>query len=704
MSGIARWPIALCLCLTLHAGVAAAAEPSSDVEDRPKIGLALSGGGARGAAHIGVLEVIEERRVPIDYIAGTSMGAIIGGLYASGMTVEELKSLIATVDWDDVLDDSIPREDRSFRRKRDDDYFLVKSRPGISGFKLRLPPGVLDAWKVDLMLKRYTLPVVTERNFQDLSIPFKAIAADLETGEVVVLDHGDLALAIRSSMSIPVAFAPREIDGKLLVDGGISNNLPVEIVREMGAGVVIAVDISSPLSEREKLDTVLGVTEQITSIMTRRSTDQQIGTLSTRDIFIQPDLGEITTASFNQAENAVPAGVVAANAVGGRLDDLSIPEREYAELQKRRVRDAAPPVIDEIRIVNDSRVSDKVIGSYLRVKTGEPLDVERLESDLRRIYGLELFELVYYDITEEEGKTVLTVTVRQRSWGPNYLQFGMAIFEDYEGPNFNFSAAYIKTAVNRLNGEWRTILQVGQEPALITEFYQPLDHGLRYFAHALALVGERTDRVFDADHNVVSEWGVFGYGGELALGRELGTWGQLRLGAIRAAGTYKVQIGDPGLPDMDFDTGETYAQFFVDELDNVAFPSRGGNFRTRLIAGRQALGSDSDYEQGVFEGSYPITLGRNTALLGPGYSGTRDSDAPIQSLFRLGGFTRISGYEHNELAGQHSALLYGVFYRRMTASKLLPVYAGLSLEYGNVFQEASEIKFSSGIPAGSLFA
>ncbi len=699
--------VAFIVALALPPGAATAGTSSAKNTDanskRPKIGLALSGGGARGAAHVGVLAVLEEYRVPIDYIAGTSMGAIVGGLYATGMSAAELDSLISTIDWTDVLLDNIPRKDRSFRRKRDDDYFLVKSKPGISGFGIKFPPGVLDAWKVDLIFKRFTLPVSTIRDFDELANPYRAIAADLETGDVVVLDHGDLALAMRASMSIPVVFAPREVEGRMLVDGGISMNLPIEIVRRMGADIVIAVDISTPMSTREQIESVIAVTQQMTNLMTGRNTDAQIATLTDKDVFIQPDLGDITTASFDRAGEAVPAGVAAARAVAGRLDALSLGTAEYEERQQRRHRSTASPVIDEIRIVNHSRLSDRVIESLIHIEPGEPLDVDQLEEDLRRIYGLELFELAYYDIVTESGRTVLTVTVRERSWGPNYLQFGVAIFEDYESPNFNLGVAYIRTAVNRLNGEWRSGLQVGQEPLFYTEFFQPLNHELRWFVHARAAIGEYAVNVFDSTGSVLSSLGARAYGGEFDAGRELGRWGQVRLGLIRAAGRYKVQVGDPDIPDKHYDTGEAYGQFFVDELDNVAFPRTGWSLRLRLTAGLEALGSDTEYEQLEIDGSVPLTRGRFTALLGGGFSTTRDSDAPVQSLFGLGGFTRLSGYELNELVGQHAALLKGVFYRQIWKSGIVPGYAGVTVEFGNVFRDESEIRWDNGIFAGSAF-
>ncbi len=700
LAGPALILCAVILCLP-------AARPRAQGEDppppRPRIGLALSGGGARGAAHIGVLKVLEELKIPIDFISGTSMGAIVGGLYASGMSPAELEEMISRIDWNAAFADEIPRRDRSFRRKRDDDLYLIKHKPGISRSGLRFPPGLLDGQKIDLLLKRYTLHVSGIRNFDDLPIPFRAVAADLATGGTVVIGGGDLALAIRASMSIPVVFAPREIDGRLLADGGVGSNLPIDVVRRMGADIVIAVDISTPLQGREELGSVLAITDQLITIMTRRNTDEQIASLETTDVFIRPDLGDITTASFTRAAEAIPAGFAAADSLRGRLAAFAVPAEEYGAFERRRSIRRAPPVIDEVRIVNHSRIGDGVIAARLHVKTGAALDVDRLEKDIDQIFGLELFESVYYDVVDEDGRAVLTITVRERSWGPNYMQFGVAVFEDFEGPNFNLGAAYIRTAVDRLNGEWRTGAQIGQEPGAFTEFHQPLDAKLRFFVQAAASISERADNIFDGDGRKIAELGVMQYGIRFAAGRELGTWGEFRAGVLRESGEIKTQVGPPDSPSSDFDTGEGFVQLSLDELDDAYFPRSGGTARLRFGASFAGLGADVEYEQGSFDGAYAASVGRWTGLIGASFGVTMDSDAPYQSLFLLGGFTRLSGLEEHELRGQHAALLSVLLYRRLGDFSVLSFYAGLSAEYGNTFDRREDIAFDAGIAAGSVF-
>jgi len=535
---------------------------------RPKIGLVLSGGGARGAAHIGVIKALEELRVPIDYIAGTSMGAIVGGLYASGMTVDEIEEALTSIDWSDAFKDRIPREDRSFRRKTDDDTYLVKSKAGLSDdLKFKLPTGFIQGQKIDLIFKRLTIPVSDIQTFDDFIIPYRAIATDIVTGEAVILDSGDLALAMRASMSVPAAFSAIEINGRLLVDGGVSNNLPVDVAREMGADIVIAVDISTPLLKRDDLKSAVDITNQLTGILTRRNTEAQIASLSGNDVLIVPDLGEITSASFDEADEAVPKGYSATEAKNKELLRLALPASGYADFLAQRTTDTTKrktqtPVIDFIKLENQSRISDEMLLARLKIREGQPLDVAKLENDIGKIYGLELFENIRYEVVEEEGQTGLILHVEERSWGPNYLQPGIAMSGDQDGDGtYNIALAYTRTAINRLGGEWRTAIQIGASPLFFSEIYQPLDINSRYFVHPKLFVGRNTVNLYSREGEELAEYRVTQYGIDLASGRDFGTWGEVRLGFRRMRGDAAVKVGRAGLPDYDFDRGEFYLRF-----------------------------------------------------------------------------------------------------------------------------------------------
>jgi len=673
---------------------------------RPKICLVLSGGGARGAAHIGVIEVLEEMHIPIDCITGTSMGSIVGGLYASGMSTAEIKKALTTIDWKDAFNDNIPREDRSFRRKSDDDLYLIKHKPGIGDDgKIKLPTGFLQGQKIDLIFKELALPVSNIKNFDHLRIPFRAVATDIATGEAVILGSGDLAKSMRASMSVPSIFAPVEMDGRLLVDGGVSNNLPVDVARDMGADIVIAVDISTPLKKREELTSAVSITAQLTGILTRRNTEEQIAALSGSDILIVPDLGDISSADFTESMQAVPKGRAAAEQRREQLAGLAISQADYANLVRSMPeRKTTPPVIDFVRLDNKSRVSDAVIMARLHVKKGEPLDVQALDHDIGIIYGLELFANVDYEVVEEDGKNGLLIHARERPWGPNYLQFGLELGDNFKGESaYNFGVAYTRTAINRLSGEWRSALQIGENLLIATEIFQPLDAGSRYFIHPHLFYGNGNYNVFSPDGDILAQYRVSRYGIDIGGGREFGAWGEARLGYRRFAGDLEDRIGTLTQPEDSYNSGELYGQLSVDRLDDVDFPRAGYIGRLEYLWSDTALGADTDFDQVMFDGGYAYTWDRNTLLAGASFYVTPDNDAPVQNLFRLGGLFKLSGYQMDELSGQQLGLLRLFYMRRIGDFNLVPTYLGGSLEAGNTWQDTDDIEFNNLIGAGSLF-
>jgi len=683
-----------------------AKDGSQKAAQRPKIGLALSGGGARGAAHVGVLRVLEELRIPVDYIAGTSMGSIIAGLYASGMTLDQIEHALVTMDWEHIFDDDPPREELSFRRKRDDDLYLVKAKPGFRDGELKFPAGLIQGQKFDLALRELTLPVSAVKDFDRLTIPFRAVASDIGTGQPVVLGSGDLAKAMRASMAVPGAFAPAHIDGRVLVDGGITNNLPVSVVRDMGADIVIAVDISTPLASPDEVRNVLEITAQLTSIMTRTNTEQQIASLGERDILIVPDLSDISSADFTRAGEAIPAGAAAAEAERTQLSRLSLSESVYqAHLAARVLPGGDKPIVYFVQIKNDSNLADEVLRERLHIREGEPLDRVQLEKDISNIYGLELFESVDYRVIEQDGETGVVVDARARSWGPDYLQFGLALSSDFGGDStYNFGVAYLKTAINELGGEVRLGVQLGQDPAISADWYQPLDYDSRYFFEPNISYGASTYTLYTQDGNdKVAEYRVKQTQLELAAGRELSVFGEARLGYRWGTGDVDLNVGSPGLPEGGFDRGSVFGRLSVDRLDNTHFPSKGytGDIEYELF--RDSLGNDQDLDQLKVDLSYFETFGAHTFGLGGRFNTTMDGSGEVQNLFQLGGFLNLSGFNNNALSGRHSAILTGVYYRRFTQLKFLPWYVGGSLELGNVWEDRDDISADSAIISGSVF-
>ena len=682
---------------------------AQDVESgnvaRPKIGLALSGGGARGAAHLGVLRVLEENNVPIDYIAGTSMGAIVGGLYAAGMTTDEIEAELAAIDWDDVFHDLPPRSERSFRRKRDDDLYLTRAKPGFSDGKLKLPRGLIRGQKIDVVFSRLALPVSTIEDFDDLMIPFRAVAADIATGEEVVIDSGNLGMAIRASMSIPAVFTPAEIYGRLLVDGGIVNNLPISVVRDMGADIVIAVDISTPLLSQEEIDSVLVITSQLTGLMTRGNVEEQIATLTEKDVFIVPDLGEISTTDFKEFAKAIPPGHAAAMDQIEEIRALSLPDADYQSYLATLIHPGTQmPVIDRISLENNTRLSDDYIQSRIfATHTGVPLDLPTLERDLGQIYGLELFENVRYDVSAVDDETVLDIQVNERSWGPSYLQFGFEYNSNGEGENvFNSAVTYLKTGINPSGGEWRSGLQFGTEWALFTEFHQPLGPKLMYFVNPLIGYEQRITNVVEGSE-VIASFRINETRAEISAGREFGTWGEARIGIRYADGEAERVIGDPSLTDIPFKRGETFIRLTLDELDDFNIPLGGTFLKAELLQSREGLGADEEFDQLSIQGTTAFTRNRNTLLVTGVYGATISGTAPVQNLFTLGGFGRLSGFTSRELAGQNVAIGALAYYRRLNDNPQMPFYVGVSIEAGNVWDSRSDISLDDTLKAGSLF-
>lgn len=681
-----------------------AANPAPSHPDRPKIGLVLAGGGAKGAAHVGVIKVLEEMRIPIDFVAGTSMGSIVGGLYASGMKPDEIEAAINSIDWADVFVDAPERADRSFRRKSDDALYLFKARPGIGGDGIKVPLAVVQGQKFDLQLNRLTRRVAGVHDFDKLSIPFRAIAADLETGEEVVLKSGDLARAIRASMAVPGAFAPVETDGKLLVDGGIANNIPVSVARAMGADVVIVSELGSDMLTREQITSGIDVAAQMVGFLFALNSRQQLATLGPQDVRISVELGDIGAGSFDRIREAIPLGEQAAREVTDQLGRLAASESDYQRhLAGRPTPNAAERPVDFVRIDNQSRVSDAVIASHLTIKPGQPLDLARLEHDIQQIYGLEIFESVRYERVDEGERSGIVVQAREKSWGPGYLETGLITSSNFEGDSaFRLGLGYTRTALNALNGEWRTALQIGDEPGLYTELFQPFDPGARYFGFARAAYETRNVNTFDGDGDKLSELHVRGPGINFGLGRQFGTWGEARLGWLRRAGTIEVGVGERQ-PDRDFDTGEVFLSLTDDKLDSLYFPRSGHYGRLEWRASRDAFGADTNFEQANAAFQLAHTWDRHTLLGGLMLKTTFDGTAPVQSLHSLGGFLRLSGFEEGRLNGQQAGLGRLAYMRRINDIQQFKAYAGGSLEVGNVWEDAGDIFAGNNIFAGSLF-
>jgi NTE family protein len=673
-------------------------------EDRPKIGLVLSGGGARGSAHVGVLHVLEEMRIPIDIITGTSMGAVTGGLYAYGYSPAELESKLVNTDWNDLFQDSPPRRDRSFRRKQDDYNFLIKLEAGFKDGALTLPTGLIQGQKLDIML-RSLMPGAPE-NFDELPIRFRAIAEDIESGEVVVMGDGDMTTAMRASMSIPGAFSPVERDGRLLVDGGFANNLPVQLAREMGADILIVVDLTGKLSKRDKLTSPLSILNQNMGFMIKRNTQEQLNTLEDRDILIQPDLDGYSSTDFWRAAEMIKQGVIAARLHSSRLGKLSLTKTAFqGRLSLIRSRESPARIIDKIVINNDSKLATSVIRSFISIQPGEILNIVTLESDLQQLFGLNIFERVSYKVTHVGNQSILTIYVRKKGWGPNYIRFGMNLESNFEGRSiFNLASSFTSTPLNAYGGEWRTELQIGHDQYLSTEFYQPLGNTLKYFLSAKAIYSETHFAIYESGEQI-SDYKTSSSTIRLAAGRDFGNKAQLQFGLTKGKGDTHLLIGSRPAPEQDFNIGAWFANIAYDQLDSINFPKHGALISATWVGLKESLGADADQDLMQFNALWAETWGRHTMLFWAGMAAVVNSNIPAADAFSMGGFLNISGYRKDELTGRYAGIARLIYLNEIGGKGSIlkiPVYVGGSLETGNTWNNKDDINSTSLITAGSL--
>jgi NTE family protein len=701
--------LASCLALLPRPGIAAEPAPKAKAPVAgPRIGLALSGGGARGLAHIGVLKVLEELRVPVHCVTGTSMGAIVGGSYASGVPAARLEEVVLGTNWDDVFTDSPPRSEISSRRKEDDYKTLFAPEYGVKDGGLALPKGLLAGVSIEAYFRALTQRAVGIENFQTLPIPFRAIATDIETGQAVVLGSGSLAQAMRASMAVPGAMAPVEIGGRLLVDGGIANNLPIDEARRLCGDVIIAVNISTPPLTRKEIASALSVSAQLLNFLGKENVDRQLKSLGDRDVLIAPELGDITSGSFDRVRDAIHTGEKAARAMAEQLRRYSLPEDQYDALRVRQVLGIKSlGTVSEIRFEGLERTNPEVLRELVQSKPGEELTEDKLGKDLRRIYGRGDFESVDYRIMEEPGTRALIIQAREKSWGPDYLRFGVGLASDFHGQNpFSILVQYRKTWLNKLGGEWLSEFQVGRTSRVFTEFYQPVDERGRYFVAPYVSLSQATLPVFIGDTRF-AEYNVDEARVGLDVGTVLGTLGELRLGALWYRVKASPETGLPGLPSLKEESAGVRARLFVDHLDHAFFARNGYRATASGYVADESFGSDHDYKrlEGQLVGA--VSWGANTFNLSASGGTNLGTELPAYEYFRLGGPLRLSGYQIDEFSGQNMSLGRLMYYRRAVH---LPdilgsgIYYGGSLEVGRISQPLLAQNTVTGtIWSGSVF-
>lgn len=717
------------VCVSVFCPPALQAAPAA-APHRPKIALVLSGGGAKGAAHLGVLKVLEEMHIPVDMVLGTSMGSYVAGMYALGYSADEVTNKTLQMDWNKGYKDKVTRQDLSLRKKMQADQFQLQTDIGVSDGEVKLPEGMYQGQGMAALLREATSNLPAQRSFNELPLPYRAIATDMETVQPVVLDHGNLALVMQASMSIPGALKPVEIDQKLLADGGIVNNLPIDIAIKMGADVIIAVDISDKLKPKSELNSAFGLVDQLTTYMTRSGTERQLGLLRQQDLLLTPEVTGYSVSDFSRMSEIVGLGESAARGMAEQLRALSVSPAEYEEYLRgkldRRAQLSGQPAyyLDKIVIHNNSRLSDEVIKGMLQVETGKVQTNENLEAGIERINALGTFERVTYQIDEELGQNVLVVNANEKGWGPNYLDFTFAIEEDFSSrSNYSYGAAYTLTNLNRLGGELRNEFSLGTWKHLRSEFYTPFDAQQRYYwqlgggydnetrslylSQAQPLLAKESSS--DSSSNFVNmESGSWGVDSELGWNPQ--PWQQVALGMRAARSLLDLQGGSS---ETTVYTWGPYLGYNLDSLDSRAFPEQGHYLSGRLTYAHSQGGDDltTDREWGLVSELnliQPIRLyERHTLNMRLSGGGSAVSELQPMYLQDLGGLFNLSGYQRYQLSGRYKlfgALIYS--YRLLDnnfGAFKSPVYLGFSLERGNIWADKSAINWQDMQNAASIY-
>jgi NTE family protein len=608
---------------------------------RPTIGLVLGGGGARGAAHIGVLEVLERLQVPVDCVAGTSFGALVAGAWAAGVSPAEMRRAMAAADWDDMFRDNPAYTELNYRNKRLQQRYLPGSETGVGPDGLAYPPGAVSGQKIKLFINQLVRADRGDREIQTLPIPLSIVATDIGSGEKVVLRSGSLSQAMRASMAVPGLVAPLELDGRKLVDGGLVDNLPVQEVRDRcGAEVVIAVNVGSPLLTAEQVGSLLSITAQMVALLTEQNVTRSLATLGPADVYIKPALGDISAADFARFDEAAARGSEAADwvgyAVGVHALDAAAWQRRLAVLRPER---GPVPQVDEIRIVDTPLVQPAVVSRYIGQPLGEPLDTARLNRELLRAYGDGWYQSVDYSLLTQRDRRILRITPVEKSWGPDYLRLALNLDSTLnQGSSYSLRAAYQQTWINRLGGELLASAEIGSRTALEGQWYQPLEPTQRWFGQ-MDLTLASNPRDLYVDDQRLASFDVYRAGVELSLGMNLRLLGQWRAGVVMAAGRATVSTG-PHLLDSNTDyTSGGKISLDLDQQDRLYFPTSGWALRLSYFRDH---GGEFDKVDGEFRAAYPLgawVLGTRLA-----FTGSPKGQLPVFEAGTLGGFLNLSAY------------------------------------------------------------
>jgi NTE family protein len=688
-----RWVIAALLCTaptwpvaSSLAQVAApdAASESRATRPRPRIGLVLGGGGAKGAAHVGVLGVLEELRIPIDCIVGTSMGALIGGTFASGMDAKELEDAVRSISWQEAIARSGLRTKVPMRRKLAGSTYSNSLEFGVRDGRLVAPSGLISTQNVDLTIQYLVARSRGINDFDQLPIPFRAVATDMQTGEMAVLGKGDLALAMRASMAVPGAFAPVTIDGRILGDGGLTRNVPVDIARQTCADVVIAVAVPNPAPTAEQLRSPLTLMSRTLDVLINANERQQLETLGPDDVKIVIEMGDIGSASFERVPDAIPVGRAAALAQTAALSRYSLPEDEFLAWRKAASRTGREPMqLAAVNIVGAERVNPEFVRQTFGIEAGETVDNRRISDRATAVFALSDFERVAYTLSGDTAQPTLNLQLQEKSWGPHILRFDLGFHIGTDANTaFMVGGDYLRAWVNSRGGELHGSWRFGRTSGLEASFYQPLDAEHRWFVEP-AVNGQRSIEDLFADGDAIARYRFSHAWGSIDAGRVFGRHMELRAGLRSGGQSVDREIGLPGLPEI---SGEGYGgltmRYSYDSRDRSVLWQSGTLARIDYFRGVEDLGAVDSYDRLEGVAATALPFGGNVLYLRASGGASFGSDLPIYDTFTLGGPVSLPGLNLGELRGTSYWNAKATYLQRVADISYVfgqALYAGLSL-------------------------
>ncbi|EGR4673088.1 patatin-like phospholipase family protein [Vibrio parahaemolyticus] len=707
---------ALWVSLFLIATPSVAQVKNEDTPTRPKVAVVLAGGGAKGAAHIGVLKALEEMHIPVDIITGTSMGAYVGGLYATGMSADEIESFIYSVDWNSGYRDRVDRSQRRVRDKEYEDRYQITTDLGLRFGEVRAPTGVVQGQNMLRVLRETTGNLGRFDSFDELAIPYRSVATDILELDEVVIGNGYLVDAMMASMSVPGALPPYKLNGHMLVDGGVVNNMPVDVARAMGADVVIAVDISTDYKTEDDFTGLFTVADQLSNYLVRRSTQQQVETLQEHDVYIRPNVGQMETVEFDKMPWAFQSGYDITKEMESKLAGLRLSNAEYQkyidhkqEVRKKLVYGDAR-VVDEIVIVNNTHYSDVLLTNRLELETGRKIETAEIEKAVENLYALDRFELITYHFEEVDGSNLLVFDVNEKSWGPNYLNFRFFLEDDFDTDSqYGIGMSTNFTNLNSHGAEMALNVEMGTDKLIEAELYSPVLSSQEFFvAGKVAYSSEGRNLPVSDDDSSLSSVNDFlpvsytEFVSEIAIGIQPTLWQELRLGGRYSSGSIELStLASVG--NLDFERRGLFANYRLDTLDDFAFPTRGLLVDLEYLISHDTspeeigqskpkdIVEDTVYEiDARFKGA--MSYQRHTLVGQAEYSFVQSKNSSITLDPReLGGFLHLSGIPRNSLIGQNlffSSLVYRYkWFDNDFGLFEAPVYVGASLEHGGTWSD-----------------